>query len=52
MVLVIVVTLAFRTSARLTAAYGLAVSGVMVLTSIIFTAVLRYLFALFFKFSS
>jgi len=42
MVLTIVVTLAFQTAAKLTSAYGLAVSGVMFLTSVIFTAVLRY----------
>eukprot|EP00026_Physarum_polycephalum_P003815 Phypoly_transcript_03831.p1 GENE.Phypoly_transcript_03831~~Phypoly_transcript_03831.p1 ORF type:complete len:751 (+),score=151.76 Phypoly_transcript_03831:40-2292(+) len=42
MVLTLVVTLTFRTSAKLTGAYGLAVSGVMCLTSIIFTGVLRY----------
>jgi KUP system potassium uptake protein len=42
MVLTEIVTLTFKTSAKLTGAYGLAVSGVMCLTSILFTGVLRY----------
>jgi K+ transporter len=41
MILSIAVTLGYQHSARLTSAYGLAVSFVMFLTSLLFTAVLH-----------